>query len=106
MKTPSLKARNEAVKARNEGRDPHKKDWIHVATIDSPHGRVRVLVTTYDHHWLVHVDNLDNEFWFHTDVDLEEQKWLDPDYSKHLMWSDVIGLARQEHESFDLPWNE
>ena len=61
--------------------DPHSKKqqkrlmkqrkWIRVAKLrNTPHGVVRVLISRWDEHFIVHVDNLDIELFFHTETDI------------------------------------
>ena len=69
-------------------------DIIYVARIDSPHGRMMVSANDYDGHYMVHVDNVDLEFYFHTTEDILSMKEED------ITWEYLLGLYTAEFEAF------
>ena len=53
--------------------------WAHLGFVETPYGKCRVLFMPYDGHYMVHLDNLDVELFFHTDIKVND--WLPEEFS-------------------------
>ena len=84
----------------------HKKElhlladghWCDLPPIDTPHGILRLMIRTRDHHYEVHLDKRGLELWLHTLDGWFIQKCIKK--PKKVTWEDVCKLAEEQYSFY------